>query len=151
MLWAKCNHPNEPTLNTALQLWGWFRAVKKAAFRVQTRKQENQKNLEEKCGRMTHTGLDHCLGLLWGARCNVGQSPGCLELERRAAGERDTDEAVRVKRSRMTPLYCRVYLSSLSRQFTSLGRMPDLMRSSMGGLRSLDSSFLGKISESKGS
>lgn len=49
---------------------------------------------------MTHTGLDHCLGLLRGARRNVGQSPGCLELERRAA-EKDEDEAVEVKRSPM--------------------------------------------------
>ncbi len=34
------------------------------------------------------------------------------------------------------------YLSSLSRQCTRIGRIPDLIRSSMGGLRSLDSSFL---------
>lgn len=34
------------------------------------------------------------------------------------------------------------YLSSLSRQCTRMGRIPDLIRSSMGGLRSLDSSFL---------
>lgn len=30
------------------------------------------------------TGLDHCLGLLGGSRGYVGQSPGCLELQRRA-------------------------------------------------------------------
>lgn len=34
------------------------------------------------------------------------------------------------------------YLSSLSRQCTSIGRIPDLIRSSMGGLRSLDNNFL---------
>lgn len=58
--------------------------------------------------------------------------------------QRDVGEAVKVKRSLVTHLYHCSYLSSLSRQFTSLGRMPDLMRSSMGGLRSLDSSFLEK-------
>lgn len=34
------------------------------------------------------------------------------------------------------------YLSSLCRQWTRIGRIPDLIRSSMGGLRSLDSNFL---------
>lgn len=53
------------------------------------------------------------------------------------------------KGSLTTPLNVAFYLSSLSRQFTSLGRMPDLMRSSIGGLRSLDSSFLEKILKPK--
>lgn len=34
------------------------------------------------------------------------------------------------------------HLSSLFKQWTSLGRMPDLIRSSIGGLRSLDNNFL---------
>lgn len=58
--------------------------------------------------------------------------------------ERDTVEAGDVEGSLIARVRRGVHLSSLSRQFTSLGRMPDLMRSSMGGLRSLDSSFLEK-------
>lgn len=44
--------------------------------------------------------------------------------------------------------WCRIlssgntHLSSLSRQCTRIGSIPDFIRSSMGGLRSLDSSFL---------
>lgn len=44
--------------------------------------------------------------------------------------------------------WCRIlsfgstHLSSLSRQCTKIGNIPDFIRSSMGGLRSLDSSFL---------
>ena len=34
------------------------------------------------------------------------------------------------------------YLSSHVRQWTSIGKIPDAMRSSIGGFRSLDSSFL---------
>lgn len=63
--------------------------------------------------------------------------------------ERDTDEAGAVQRFSDHSFKCGAYLSSLSRQFTSLGRMPDLMRSSIGGLRSLDSSFLEKILKPK--
>lgn len=50
----------------------------------------------------------------------------------------DKRDTVRCKQSHKLP----AYLSSLSRQWTNIGRIPDLMRSSMGGLRSLDSSFL---------
>lgn len=40
-------------------------------------------------------------------------------------------------------------MSSLSRQCTRIGRIPDLIRSSMGGLRSLDNNFLQKQRENK--
>lgn len=121
---------------------------KRSQSRRKPWKQKNRKNPEEKCGRMTHTGVDHCLGLLRGARRNVGQSPGCLKLERRTAGERHSWSRSRQRFSDHS-FQCGVYLSSLSRQFTSLGRIPDLMRSSIGGLRSLDSSFLEKILKQK--
>lgn len=43
---------------------------------------------------MVLTGLDHGLGLLRGSRRYVGESPGCLELERRAVeGERQRIKA----------------------------------------------------------
>lgn len=35
-------------------------------------------------------------------------------------------------------------MSFLSRHFTKIGRIPDFIKSSMGGFLSLDSSFLGK-------
>lgn len=37
---------------------------------------------------------------------------------------------------------CKEGLSSLSRQCTKIGNIPDFIRSSIGGLRSLESSFL---------
>lgn len=48
-----------------------------------------------------------------------------------------------------TELQC-TYLSSLSRQWTSIGRIPDFIRSSMGGLRSLDNNFLQKQRGNRG-
>lgn len=98
--WANVQH-------AALEHWRWFTATKKAAVKVQLWEQENQKNPEKNCGRMTHTGVDHCLGLLRGARRNVGQSPGCLELERRAAGEREREK--RMKQSKSKDLWWLIY------------------------------------------
>lgn len=65
-------------------------------------------------------------------------------LQEGKEGERYRGRWSKVKSSFDDSLYPHGYLSSLSRQFTSLGRIPDLMRSSIGGLRSLDSSFLEK-------
>lgn len=41
------------------------------------------------------------------------------------------------------------YLSSLSRHLTKIGRIPDFIKSSMGGFRSLESSFLKKSNAKK--
>lgn len=84
------NATNKHTFNIVLySSEGDSQQLQKVTVEAQTTKTEqNRKNPEEKRGRMTHTGVDHCLGLLRGARRNVGQSPGRLKLERRAAGER---------------------------------------------------------------
>jgi hypothetical protein len=41
------------------------------------------------------------------------------------------------------------YLSSLSRHLTRIGKIPDFIRSSIGGFLSLDNSFLLKKKEKK--
>ncbi len=92
------------------------------------------------------TRLHHGLSLLRRARCDVGQGPGRLKLQRRATEQRGGQRQM----INMRKIYVKQtkkhsdgsYLSSLSRQCTRMGRIPDLIRSSMGGLRSLDSSFL---------
>lgn len=83
------NAPNEPTFKILVySSEGDSQQLQRSQSRRDPRKRRNRTNPEEKCGRMTHTGVDHCLGLLRGARRNVGQSPGCLKLERRTGGER---------------------------------------------------------------
>lgn len=103
---------------------------------------------EIKCtAHRTLTRLHHCLCLLRRPWSDVGQSPSCLELQRWTSGQKskssnsDFSKCQIIKEQKRSAY---PYLSSLSRQCTRMGRIPDFIKSSMGGLRSLDSSFLGR-------
>lgn len=49
-----------------------------------------------------------------------------------------------MKKKKWTGNQIYTYLSSLSRHLTRIGKIPDFIRSSIGGFLSLDKSFLGK-------
>lgn len=97
---------------------------------------------EKKKMQRERTRLHHGLRLLRRARRDVGQRPGRLKLQRWATEQRETNEHQINLHESASHSRHGSYLSSLSRQCTRMGRIPDLIRSSMGGLRSLDSSFL---------
>lgn len=50
--------------------------------------------------------------------------------------------AVKEKNFTWSRFYVQTYLSSLSRHLTKIGRIPDFIKSSIGGFLSLESSFL---------